>query len=356
MRIMHLLNFRVQYNGMVHAAIDLACAQADLGHTVAFCSAAGDFSSLLREHSVEVIDLPRPISGRFAAVSLFGVFRAIRAFQPDVVHAHMILAALLAWPATRLLRVPMVTCIQNSFSPYASLMRIGDRVITGCQAVADMMVERGVPMKLVRPILNGTIGSARQIHKTNEGSDPPVSPCAIQRPAVITACGLHPRKGVADLITGYKKAAETIPDLSLYIFGGGPYEAEYRALAANKPSGKIFFCGQTPVLRPYLEAADVFVLASLADPAPLVICEAREAGLAVIGTRVDGIPELLEYGRAGLLIEPNSPEELGRALVKLFANAQSLSTWKKNSQIHIDRLSVRRVAEETVDVYRECVS
>lgn len=352
MRIMHLLNFRVQYNGMVHAAIDLACAQVDLGHTVAICSAAGDFEDLLREHNVLVIDLPRPIGGGSAAASLLDVLRAIRAFKPDVVHAHMILAALLAWPVTRLLGVPMVTCIQNSFSRYASLMRIGDRVITGCQAVADMMVERGVPKQSIRPILNGTIGSARQALKTNDVS----GSCTIQRPAVITACGLHPRKGIADLIAGYKTAAKSVPDLNLYIFGAGPHEAEYRALAAAEPAGRIFFCGQTPVLRPHLEAADVFVLASLADPAPLVICEAREARLAVVGTRVDGIPELLEYGEAGLLIEPSSPDELGRELVKLFTDVQNLSTWKKNSQIRIDRLNVRRVAEQTVDVYRECVS
>jgi glycosyltransferase involved in cell wall biosynthesis len=160
---------------------------------------------------------------------------------------------------------------------------------------------------------------------------------------------------VPDLILGFKEAAKSIPDLSLYIFGGGPNEAEYKALAAAEPTGNIVFCGQTPVLRPYLEAADVFVLASLADPAPLAICEAREAGLAVLGTRVDGIPELLEYGQAGLLIEPNSPQMLGRELVKLFSDAQALATWKQNSQIRIDRLTVRRVAEQTVDVYRECV-
>jgi glycosyltransferase involved in cell wall biosynthesis len=41
---------------------------------------------------------------------------------------------------------------------------------------------------------------------------------------------------------------------------------------------------------------------SHADPAPLVLSEAREAGCAIVATNVDGIPELLEHGQAGILV------------------------------------------------------
>jgi len=349
MRIIHVSDHRMQFNGMVHAAIDLACSQADLGHDVAFCSSSDDFSSLLDEHGVTTFDLRLPINSGTALTSLIQIYRAVRKFRPDIIHAHMTLSALLCYLVSKATRVPLVTCVQNSFSKYAPLMRVGQRVITGCQAVADDMIKRGIPRQRVRPILNGTIGTAR--HIAIGGQLTTRTEIVISRPAIITACGLHPRKGLPDLINAFIKAQHHIDHLNLYIFGGGPHEAEYKALASG--NHRIIFCGQNSVLKPFLEAADVFVLASLADPAPLVICEAREAGLAIVATAVDGIPELLEYGRAGILIPPSSPDSLAEELVMLFEKEGALESWKENSQIGIEKLTVRRVAEATIGVYRE---
>lgn len=365
MRIMHLSNHRIQYNGMVTAAVDLACAQANLGHEVALCSGPGGFDELLTRNNVELFTLTGDLSGASVFGATFQIAAAVRKFRPDVVHAHMVPVALVAWPIAKAMRIPLVTCVQNSFSKFAVLMRVGDRVITGCRAVADDMVPRGIPAERIRPVLNGTIGSARQSEALKRleaasleaaSGDRQAEPAiVIKRPAVITACGLHPRKGVPDLIAGFKAAAKVVPEMTLYIFGEGPHEAEYRALAVDDGPSNIVFCGQTPVLRPYFEAADVFVLASLADPAPLVICEAREAGLAVIATDVDGIPELLEHGEAGMLVKPGCPAEIAKALLLLFESPASLARWRAKSQVRVDRLGITRVAEETVSVYRECI-
>src|SRR2546427_3777655 len=61
-------------------------------------------------------------------------------------------------------------------------------------------------------------------------------------------------------------------------------------------------------------AADVFVLPSLFDSFPLSLLEAMAAGLSVVATRVGGIPEVVEDGRTGLLVEPGNPGELSAAL------------------------------------------
>jgi glycosyltransferase involved in cell wall biosynthesis len=97
--------------------------------------------------------------------------------------------------------------------------------------------------------------------------------------------------------------------------------------------------------------ADVFILASRADPAPLVLSEAREAGLAVIGTRVDGIPELLESGAAGLLVPPAAPERLAAALLEVLETPQTLHHHRERSQFNLERLALSRVATETLAVY-----
>jgi glycosyltransferase involved in cell wall biosynthesis len=359
MRIIHISNHRERYNGMVTAGIDLACAQADLGHDVAFCSGPGDFDDILKQHDVRIFDLNNVIATRSVSSSIFGIMKAIRNFKPDVVHTHMTKASLLTWPIVKLMKIPFVTCVHNSFYRHAVLMGVGDLVITGCRAEVEMMASRGVPPRKLRPVLNGTIGSARQSavsNATDDSRDVANDNIVIKRPAVITACGLHPRKGVPDLIAGFKMARATLPDLNLYIFGGGPNEDEYKALAFKDGPSNITFCGQTPVLRSFFEAADVFALASLADPAPLAISEAREAGLAVIATNVPGIPELLENGKAGILVEPKSPREIAKQLVLLFQDPVRLTLWKQNSQYRIGYLSIFRVAEETLRVYHECIA
>jgi glycosyltransferase involved in cell wall biosynthesis len=259
-------------------------------------------------------------------------------------------SAIIAYVISRLRGVPLVTCVQNSFSKFAGIMKVGDRVITGCKVVADDMVKRGVPQAKLRPILNGTIGSVRQEQSLE--ADEPVT---FQHPAVVTFAGMHWRKGIPDLIVGFELARKSNPDLHLYLFGEGPNLEEYKALVSPDNESNITFCDPVPNAKPYLQAADVFVLASVADPAPLVICEAREAGCAVIATRVDGIPELLEEGRAGILVKAKAPEEIAEKLIYLFADPANLANWRQNGQYRIERLKVSRVATESVAVYGEVI-
>ena len=94
-------------------------------------------------------------------------------------------------------------------------------------------------------------------------------------------------------------------------------------------------------------------LASHADPAPLVLAEARQAGCAIIGTRVDGIPELLNGGKSGLLVRAGDVFELAEAMSSLTHNVSNLRTWKENSQIDIEFLNIERVARATLEVYSE---
>jgi glycosyltransferase involved in cell wall biosynthesis len=102
---------------------------------------------------------------------------------------------------------------------------------------------------------------------------------------------------------------------------------------------------------PFLLGADVFVLPSHADPAPLVLSEAREAGCAIVASKVDGIPQLLEEGRAGILVPARDPAALSAAICSLVANPQALREWKEKSQYNVGYLSIARVARETLEIY-----
>ena len=97
--------------------------------------------------------------------------------------------------------------------------------------------------------------------------------------------------------------------------------------------------------------ATVFVLASHTESFPLSIAEAREAGCAIVGTAVGGVPELLEHGQAGLLVPPHDPNALAQALRHLLGDPQELARWRQAAQANLAWLSCERMARETVEVY-----
>jgi glycosyltransferase involved in cell wall biosynthesis len=343
MRILHILNHTFRQNGNVHAAVDLACAQAAMGHQVAVCSGGGSFDALMRARGVEVLVLNQSRKLATLLLALPRMMKLLRQWRPDVVHAHMMTSAVLAWPPTRLFRLPLITTVHNEFEKSAILMGLGDQVIAVSQAVAAAMGRRGLSAARLHIVLNGTIGSARH-------PQPPPQAAELQHPAVVYVGGLHPRKGVSDLIEAMRQVCVAAPGAHLYLVGEGPCLDEYKAQA--RPCPNIHFMGAHADPRPFLLAADVFVLASHSDPAPLVISEAREAGCAVVATSVDGIPQLLDGGHAGVLVEPHNPGDLASAITQLVTNDEKLSIVRAASQINIKHLSVDRVARETLEIYQ----
>jgi glycosyltransferase involved in cell wall biosynthesis len=68
---------------------------------------------------------------------------------------------------------------------------------------------------------------------------------------------------------------------------------------------------------PFLQHVDVFVFPTLGECSGSLLLEALQAGVAVVASRVDGIPEDVSDGDSGLLVEPGSPESLATALGRL---------------------------------------
>jgi glycosyltransferase involved in cell wall biosynthesis len=226
-------------------------------------------------------------------------------------------------------------------------MGLGTRVIAVSEAVRASMQKRGIRPSKLTVVLNGTIGSARF-----EGQDR--TPATLGSPSILFVGGMHPRKGLPDLFGAFRLVYAKHPEAHLYLIGEGPFAATYRDMvAAMECAGAVSFLGSKEDPFPWMSGADIFVLPSHADPAPLVLSEAREARCAVIGTSVDGVPQLLEHGEAGILVPPRDPSALARALGALLDSPDLIEQWKARSQTRIERLSIERVARETLAVYRD---
>ena len=177
----------------------------------------------------------------------------------------------------------------------------------------------------------------------------------IASPGIVTVAGLYERKGIAGLIRAFSALALKLPDLPhLYIVGDGPDADRFRALAASLPCcNRIHFEGFQPYPEDYLRSAEIFVLASYAEPFGLVITEAREAGAAIIASDVGGIPEALDGGTAGILVPPGDSVALTEALCRLLESRDELNRWRDRASRNIQFFHVDRLCRETLTVYRE---
>lgn len=349
-RVIHILNHTRRQNGHVHAAVDLACAQQELGHTTAIVSGGGDFDELLASNEVQSLHLDQERRPLNLMKAMVGLQRIVRDWKPDVIHAHMMTSAVLAWPVCRLNGVSLVTTVHNEFEKSSILMGLGTRVIAVSGAVARSLQARGLSRSRIDVVLNGTIGSARHRGRSRE-------PLPLAHPNIVFVGGQHPRKGVPDLLEAFGTVHQACPEARLYIVGDGPFLDVYREkVAASGHSNVVSFPGAQDNPVPWMTAADIFVLPSHADPAPLVLSEAREAGCAVVATAVDGIPELLEDGKAGILVPAKDPAKLAEALLSLLQNPAELAAWRERSQVNIENMTIDRVARQTLAVYEAAAS
>jgi glycosyltransferase involved in cell wall biosynthesis len=155
--------------------------------------------------------------------------------------------------------------------------------------------------------------------KPNDGSEP-------ARPVTILSVGrLVEKKGTDVLLEALARLPADL-HWRLVHAGGGPLRAKLERRARSLGiEARVSWRGartQTELLAEY-RAADLFALASRVardgdrDGLPNVLAEAQSQGLPCIATRVSGIPELIEDGATGLLVAPETPEDLARALAGL---------------------------------------
>jgi len=142
------------------------------------------------------------------------------------------------------------------------------------------------------------------------------------REYVLFAGRLSPEKGVKTLL----KALATL-ELPVRIVGTGPLEAECRTLGETLPQVKFEgYCSGETLADLYRHAALLVVPSEWYENAPMSILEAFAYGKPVIGSRIGGIPELIEDGVDGALFTPGNYEELAAVLQTWWGNAGLLAS------------------------------
>ncbi len=352
LRILHLLNtVRESGNGIINTAMDIAWGQARLGHEVHVASAGGEFENRFAAWRI----IHHVLDQRRRPLTLYRASRRLRALvaglRVDVIHSHMMTGMVLARAVRRGASPLLVGHVHNVYQRSARLMGLADVTLCCGTSVAATMRARGVSDEKLHVVLNGPIGSPRLADAAT------VAPANIERPSIVTVAGMNSRKGIPELIEAFERIAVRRPAAHLHLVGDGPERAAFEARAARGPAAdRIHFHGFRKDPTPFLRAADIFVLASRRESFPIVIGEARAAGCAIIATSVDGVPESLDDGAAGLLVPAQDPGALAIALGRLLGDDAERTAWSAAAQRGLERFRVGRMVDEVISLYRRALS
>jgi glycosyltransferase involved in cell wall biosynthesis len=124
------------------------------------------------------------------------------------------------------------------------------------------------------------------------------------------------------LLDAFAKGPASDPRAHLVLAGEGVLRARLqRQVNELDLTSRVHFLGLRGDIPDVLGASDVFTLSSDWEGNPLSMIEAMAAGLPIVSTAVGGVPELLQNGKEGFIVEPGRTEQLSEAMMVLLNNA-----------------------------------
>jgi len=135
---------------------------------------------------------------------------------------------------------------------------------------------------------------------------------------IVCVANMRPQKDHFTLIRAMATVCKHHPEAYL-LLAGAPVDVNYmeslrREVDSLKLNSKVSFLGQVQGVASVLKNCDIGVLSSASEGLPLSLIEYGWAGLPTIATTVGQCAEVLDNGRAGILLPPSSPEKLADAL------------------------------------------
>lgn len=182
---------------------------------------------------------------------------------------------------------------------------------------------------------------------------------------------LEKRKGITDLFAAIPRVLSAVPRARFVIAGadnsrhdgfaertGLTYPA-YFAHTFAACAERVSFTGAVSDddLQRLYQSCDLFVAPSLYESFGLVYLEAMNFGKPVIGCRAGGIPEVVDDGVTGLLVEPEAPARLAEAIVSLLSSPAHLRDYGQAGRAQVlEKYAYTRMAQQFAAAYRRAIA
>lgn len=300
--------------------------------------------------------------------------RWLKSERPQVVHAHLPHAALMArWSR---LSLPMqalsgsgfagqvlVDTLHSSFTGRLA-RRIGyrcsdwlaDSVTAVSQSVAETHLAAGMVNRNKLSVLPNGV-DVEDFHPDSSVRSDTRRELGLGDEFLWLAAGrLEPVKDYPTLLNAFAKLPE---QARLLIAGAGTLQNELAQITARLGlERRVRFLGFQPDVKPWMRAADGFVLSSRWEGLPVGLLEAGACALPSVATDVPGSREVIVRGRTGRLAPPGAPVALARAMtVTMHASPRERRIMGNMARLHVtERFSLEAVLDSWEKLYRKLLA
>jgi len=305
----------------------------------------GDLFEKFEQENIPCVTLKylkRNISPLWDIIALFEIVNLLKKEKPDIVHLNSTKISILGSLAAKIAGIKTVIYTAHGWvfgetiSPFKKKMYsfaekltapLKTAIIVLSKKDAELAKTHGIaPKKQLSIIPNGIDVHLAVFPKKKAAVElARITRCPSLSSAhfiIGTIANFYLNKGVDTFIEAMKilkekKVVEQHKILFLIIGDGEGRVHLEKMIHAYDLQGECCMPGKLADASKYMSVFDIFVIPSRKEGLPFVLLEAAAAHVPVIATRVGGIPEMLQNERNGILIDPESPEELATAIEKL---------------------------------------
>jgi L-malate glycosyltransferase len=326
------------YGGSGVVATELGQELAARGHDIHFISYAPPIrmnpnDPHIHFHEVEVASYPlfdHPPYTLALATKMLEVFEAE---SLDVLHVHYAIphsvSAMLARSMAAPRRLPFVTTLHGtditlvgSNRSYLPITRFSIEQSDGVTAISDYLLKQTLKeFDIKRPIevIPNFVNCDLYTRTPNEAQRAQWAPDG--EPILMHLSNFRPVKCVTDVVEIFAMVRAKMP-AKLLLIGDGPDRGAAEYLVRKKRLQKdVFFLGKQNAVYEKLSSADLFLLPSQLESFGLAALEAMACEVPVIATNVGGLPEVVQHGVDGYLVEPGDVKEASRYALEILSRA-----------------------------------
>jgi glycosyltransferase involved in cell wall biosynthesis len=362
---------------------DQVAGLARLGHTVhAVLPGDGPLAERLRAADIPVEIIPfkgqRPHQLLRVSAAEVRLLRLIRAFAPDVIHAHALkaalccrLAALGHRPAVRVTQWPSIVHLYSRWLswPDRCTVRLDDVQIGSCQAIAEQYRAMGARAATVNyygcdvhRLDPETSGAGFRREYGLAGDTPTVGMVARIQSSRLRAFREIGIKGHEVFLDAAPLILDRMPAAQLFVVGDSIIgdTAYRRGLEARATAlgvaDRVHFIGWRSDLAPVLAGLDVAVNPSLQESACGTMVEALLMRKGVVASNVGGLPDTIQHGKTGLLVPPADPAALAAAVTELLTDpARRLEMGTLGREHCLRRFDIDTTVGQLENIYRRAL-
>ncbi|MBE0596244.1 MAG: glycosyltransferase family 4 protein [Desulfuromonadales bacterium] len=292
--------------------------------------------------------------------------QAIGEFNPDILHLHTLDPLLLAlrhisrdFTGTKVWTNHSSRFLRKADSFFwRQKMRFYGRALDGLLAPSQELLEKSACLGVAqgRYLANG-VDLAKFVSLDQAEARQRLG-LPLDKFILLSTRRFSPKNGIRFLALALPEVARQIPGALCVFCGNLPDAKDWpvveKIVQENRLETFTRFEGAVPnaEINTYLNAADLVVLPSLMEATSISGLEAMSASRPLVGTRVGGIPELIEEGVNGLLVAPGRPDALAEGIIRAYRELDLAEAGRRAREKVEAEFTWPRLAQKTVEFYQ----